>query len=66
MSESRLIRLLAAALLLMAVACGDSSQAVATPSPAFSGAAGIAVVYPPATTAQARRLASVEGDSHQR
>lgn len=63
MSEIRLVSLPAAALLLMAVACGDSSKAVATPSPASSHAAGVAMVYPPATVAQARRLASVEGDS---
>ena len=63
MSDIRLVALLAAAVVLSAVACADSSQTVATPSPAISGAAAVATVYPPATVAQAKRFASVEGDS---
>ena len=63
MSEVSVVRLLAAVLVLMTVACGDSSQVVATPSPAISEAAGVATVYPPATIPQAKRFASVEGDS---
>jgi hypothetical protein len=63
MSEIRRVRMLAAAFVLMAVACGGSSQAVASPSPASSRDAGVGIVYPPATVAQAKRLASVEGDS---
>lgn len=52
-----------AAVALLGVACGDSSQPAAAPSSASSSATAVAIVFPPATVAQAKRLASAEGDA---